>query len=206
MERDEAAAQMREIQRIMARTTLYTLLPGTSAIIGGGLALLGSFVSWRWLGSLDFQALHARPVPQQVWFCVMWAVIAAAAIAQDVVLTVRASRQQRISPTERPARFAALSLTPSIVVALVLSARLLWDGHVLYVTPVWMMCYGTGVYAAGLFSVRLPRVLGATFVLMGALGLVFFAQYGVVLAALSFGLLHVVFGILVLARARRSEQ
>ena len=31
------------------------------------------------------------------------------------------------------------------------------------IAPVWMMCYGTGVYAAGLFSVRLPRLLGLAF-------------------------------------------
>ena len=31
--------------------------------------------------------------------------------------------------------------------------------YVRYIAPIWMMCYGTGVYAAGLFSVRLPRLL-----------------------------------------------
>ena len=35
MNHEEAQVRMNEVQRIMERTTLYTLLPGASAIIGG---------------------------------------------------------------------------------------------------------------------------------------------------------------------------
>ena len=35
MEVDEAQDRMREIQRIMETATLFTLLPGTAAIVGG---------------------------------------------------------------------------------------------------------------------------------------------------------------------------
>ncbi len=48
MDFDEAKARMREIQRIMETATLYTLLPGTAAIVGGVLVLLGCGASaWR---------------------------------------------------------------------------------------------------------------------------------------------------------------
>ena len=71
----------------------------------------------------------------------------------------------------RPARFAAFSLSPSVIVAMVLTLKLLLDGHIRYIAPIWMMCYGTGVYAAGLFSLRLPRLLGLAFITTGAVGL-----------------------------------
>ena len=41
MDVDEARARMQEIQRIMERATLFTLLPGTPAVIGGLLVLAG---------------------------------------------------------------------------------------------------------------------------------------------------------------------
>ena len=41
MEVDEARERMREIQRIMETATLFTLLPGTAAIVGGLLVLAG---------------------------------------------------------------------------------------------------------------------------------------------------------------------
>ena len=37
MDADEAADRMQEIQRIMERATLFTLLPGTPAVIRGPL-------------------------------------------------------------------------------------------------------------------------------------------------------------------------
>ena len=92
------------------------------------------------------------------------------------------------------------------MVAVVLTAKFLVDCQMQYITPVWMMCYGTGVYAAGLFSVRLPRLLGLAFIGLGAVGLLHFQEYGVVLGAASFGLLHVAFGLVVLARSRRGGE
>ena len=72
-----------------------------------------------------------------------------------------------------------------------------------YIVPVWMMLYGTGVYTAGLFSIRPPRILGITFIALGIIALLVFPQYGVVSAALSFGLLHIIFGFYVLGKQRQ---
>ena len=71
-----------------------------------------------------------------------------------------------------------------------------------YIAPVWMMLYGTGVYTAGLFSVRAPRVLGLVFIAAGVASISFFQQYGVITVALSFGLLHIIFGLYVIRKRR----
>jgi len=204
MKREEAFERIREIQRIAERTTLYTMLPGAQAVIGGLLALAGCAASYAMLGSTDFGELLALSFGTQVGFFAMWAVIGLAAVAQHVVLTMRAARRLGVSPVGRPGRVAGFSLTPSIFVAIVLSLRFLQDECLGYAAPVWMMCYGTGVYAAGLFSVRLPRLLGLGFIAMGAAGLVFFVEYGVLLTAASFGMLHVIFGLAVISRSRQS--
>ena len=205
MDRAEAEARMREVQRIMERTTLYTLLPGLPAIEGGILVLVGCAVSYAVLGSLDPAAVLAQTPGWQAGLCSMWAAIAAIAIVKDVVSTARAARRMGMSPVARPGRFAAYSLTPSVLVAVVLTLKFSLDGQIAYIVPTWMMCYGTGVYAAGLFSVRLPRLLGMAFIVMGAAGLLLFTHYGVVLAALSFGALHIAFGLIVLVQSSRSR-
>ena len=104
-------------------------------------------------------------------------------------------------------RVAAFSLTPSVVVAMVLTVKFLIPvpprpEEIQYIVPVWMMLYGTGVYTAGLFSIRPPRVLGLTFLALGVVALLAFPAYGVVSAALSFGLLHIVFGLYILRKQR----
>jgi hypothetical protein len=187
----------------MERTTLHTLLPGTPAVVGGLLALTGCAVSWFLIRSLDFKDLLNLSPNGQIGFCAMWVLIGIVAVAQEILWTRHAAKKQGVSPMARPARFAALSLSPSLIVAVVLSLKFLLEHEPRYIVPAWIMCYGTGLYAAGLFSVRLPRLLGLAFIVTGAVGLLWFAEYGVVLAALSFGFLHLAFGTAILLKTRR---
>jgi hypothetical protein len=99
-------------------------------------------------------------------------------------------------------------MTPSVVVAMVLSVKFLIPveprpEEIRYIVPVWMMLYGTGVYTAGLFSIRPPRILGLTFIALGVVALMAFPSYGVVSAALSFGLLHIIFGLYIVGKQRQ---
>ncbi len=208
MDREEAKVRMDEIQRIMERATLWTLLPGTAAVIGGILVLIGCGASYRMIGSVDFAAMLDIPLDQQVGFCVMWFGIGVAGVLLETILTLRAAKRQGMSATVRSARVATFSLTPSVVVAMVLTVKFLIPTEprreeIQYIVPMWMMLYGTGVYTAGLFSIRAPRILGLAFLAFGIVALMAFQAYGVVTAALSFGLLHIVFGIYILGKQKQ---
>ena len=72
MNANEAQDRMQEIQRIMERATLFTLLPGGPAVVGGLMVLAGCAVSYAMFRSLDFADLLHVSVNSQVAFCVMW--------------------------------------------------------------------------------------------------------------------------------------
>jgi hypothetical protein len=207
MDANEAQARMQEIQRIMERATLFTLLPGTAAVLGGLLVWAGCAVSYAMFRSLDFADILYLSLVRQAAFCVMWFLIGVIGVLLEVILTTRAAARQELVPADRPMRVAAFSLTPSVVVAMVLTVKFLIPvepraEEIRYIVPVWMMLYGTGVYTAGLFSIRPPRILGLAFIASGIVALLFFPEYGVVSAALSFGLLHIVFGLYILRKRR----
>jgi hypothetical protein len=175
---------------------------------------------------LDFADIVYLSFGGQTAFCIMWFLIGVAGVLLEVVFTTRAAARQQLVPADRPMRVAALSLTPSVLVAMVLTVkfllpvnpqvwRMIWTWNfdaplmpqaeeIQYIVPVWMMLYGTGVYTAGLFSIRPPRVLGLTFIGMGIIVLLCFPQYGVVSAALSFGLLHIIFGFYIFHKQRQT--
>jgi hypothetical protein len=210
MEIDEARKRMQEIQRIMERTTLFTLLPGAAAIGGGILVLIGCAMSYGMIGSFDFADFLHCSLASQMVFCVMWFVIGVLGVLLEVVLTARTAKRMNLSPTARSARVAAFSLTPSIVVAMVLTVKFLIpvqprEDEVRYIVPIWMMLYGTGVYTAGLFSIRAPRILGLTFCGLGIIALLAFPAYGVIAAALSFGMLHIIFGLYIVGKQRQER-
>jgi hypothetical protein len=205
----EAQTRMQEIQRIMERATLFTLLPGVPAVVGGLMVLAGCGASYAMFRSLDFADILHLTINLQIAFCVMWFVIGVIGVLLEVILTTRAAARQQLVPAGRPMRVAAFSLTPSVVVAMVLTFKFLIPlapkaEEIQYIVPVWMMLYGTGVYTAGLFSIRPPRILGLTFLSMGVVALLCFPQYGVVSAALSFGLLHIIFGLYILGKQRQT--
>jgi hypothetical protein len=206
MEVDEARARMREIQRIMETATLFTLLPGTAAVVGGVLVLLGCGISYGLLNSLDFADILRLSTPARVSLCLMWFAIAAASVAVNALLTARLAARQRLALHRRPARVATFSMTPCVVVALVLTLQFFVEAQpreIRYIAPVWILLYGTGVYTAGLFSIRAPRVLGLAFLLTGIVALLGFPDYGVISVGVSFGLLHVAFGAYVLTKQRQ---
>ncbi len=215
MNQDEAQARMQEIQRIMERATLWTILPGTSAIIGGLMVLGGCLVSFLMFRSIedpsfsliDFAGLLELSLYGQIAFCVMWFLIGVGGILAEIYFAQMQARREGISPTGRSARLAFFSLTPSVVIAMVLTLKFLSPTElrtqeVQYIAPVWMMLYGTGVYTAGLFSVRAPRTLGMVFIAAGVASIIFFQAYGVITAALSFGIFHIVFGLYVIRKRR----
>jgi len=208
MDRDEALARIAEIQRVMERASLYTLLPGGAAVAGGLLVLAGCAVSYGMLGSLDFADLLRLPLPQQVGFCLLWLIVGVTGIAVELVLTARTARREGLSSGGRARRVALVSLSPSVVVAMLLTYKFLVPleprpAEVQYIVPLWMMLYGSGVFTVGQFSILAPRLLGLAFIAAGALTLLLFQAYGLIAAALSFGLFHIAFGLYIIAMRRR---
>ena len=75
--------------------------------------------------SLDFADILRLSVDGQIAFCVMWFLIGVIGVLLEVVFTTRAAARQQLVPAERPMRVAAFSLTPSVVVAMVLTVKFL---------------------------------------------------------------------------------
>lgn len=215
MDHDEAQLRMQEIQRIMERATLWTILPGTSAILGGLMVLGGCLVSYLMFRSvnspdftpIDFASLLDLSLHGQIAFCVMWFLIGVGGVIAEIHFAQLQAKRQGISPKGRSAKLAFFSLTPGVIVAMVLTVKFLSPTEmrtqeIQYIAPVWMMLYGTGVYTAGLFSVQAPRTLGKAFIAAGVVSIGFLQPYGVITAALSFGLFHIAFGLYVIRKRR----
>ncbi len=206
MEVDEARERMREIQRIMETATLFTLLPGTAAIVGGLLVLVGCGISYWLLHSLSFgDIVRADHAPLRF-------------ALPDVVRNRRGQRcRERVlhPAVGRPAadrdQFASSPGGHFRVDSL--RRR---GGGAFVAVPDRLAAPGDSLYRPGLDpalrhgslhgrAVLAPRtrILGLAFLLAGIVALFAFPDYGVISVAASFGLLHVVFGAYVLTNQRQ---
>ena len=198
MEAREAVKHLSTIRRIMESATQLTVLPGKAAIAGGALALAGCGATYGIMESTDFGSMASMPLGRRGALAGMWAGIAVAAIALDVVMTVRLARKRGKDPWSRLSQLAAYAMGPCLAAALLISVALIsrnvWD----IIPAVWMMLYGAAIWMAGVFSIHAPGLLGLAFFVAGAITLFWAGPVALLMVALTFGVGHVVFGVYLL--------
>jgi len=104
------------------------------------------------------------------------------------------ARRSGLPLTSGPGLKFAISFVPSMVVAVVLTTALHRLGLTRLLPGVWLLCYGAGIVTGGAFSIPLLPAMGVSFLSAGVLAL-FLPAWGNVLMAVSFGGLHILFGL-----------
>ena len=98
------------------------------------------------------------------------------------------------------ARKLLFSFTPVAAVGMLVTFAFMKRGMIPLLPGMWMLLYGTAVVAAGAFSVRIVPVMGAAFILTGAVALLAPSTWSTALMITGFGLLHIVFGVVIARR------
>jgi len=181
-----AAADLRFIRETMERSAAFTAVPGKGAVVMGAIGLAAAAVA-------EQQGAPAA------WLAV-WALAAVAAMSVGgIALWRKASAAGTPISRGVGARFVG-GLCPPLVAGAALTVAL-WRAEATAALPAaWLALYGTGLLAAGLFSERIVRILGASFLALGAVAAVAPVAQGDLLMALGFGGLHVGFGIAIWRR------
>jgi hypothetical protein len=191
--RQRALDDLGFIRATMERTASYRAVPGWGGMRMGILALAAT--------------PFAISAPNSLRWFVVWAVAALVGASIGAFEMLRKARFEDVSLfTGAGSRFAK-ALAPGLITGGLLTIVLQKIGPLELLPAVWLLCYGTAVVGAGAHSIRAVRSMGLCFMLVGALALlgVVFAPdkrlAGDLCMALGFGVLHVVFGI-VIARDR----
>ena len=93
-----------------------------------------------------------------------------------------------------------IGLLPALAAGGLLTVALMWSGPQRLIPGVWLVLYGVAVMQAGAFSVRTVPAMGAAFVVLGAAALPSSWMWANVVLAAGFGLLHIIFGVLIARR------
>ena len=198
-----ARANLRFIRETMARTAAFTAVSGWGGVAMGGTALAAALLA------------HGQETVGG-WMRV-WAAEALVGFAIGALFTAAKARRHEAPLFSGQGRKFLLGLLPALLAAGALTAAVYgFDANAagevfarqdvaatasLRLLPgLWLMLYGAGVVAAGMFSVRLVPLMGSLFLLLGALALLAPAAWGDGFMALGFGGLQIVFGLLIARR------
>ena len=130
----------------------------------------------------------------------VWGVEALLALVIGVYTVAAKARAAELPLLSGPGRKAALSLAPALITGAVLTAVLFTEGIIAPLPGIWLLLFGTGIVAAGTYSVRIVPVMGLCFMAVGTFALVAPAAWGDAVMAFGFGGLHILFGLLIARR------
>jgi hypothetical protein len=183
---DRAIDNLRYIRETMERAETVTAISGWGIAAAGGVAFVAtaatiqSPVSTRWV--------------------VTWMAAAVVAFAVSLGATLRKASRSQTPFLNGATRRLALAFVPAMFIAAVLTGALMRAGLGALLTPLWLLCYGAAVCAAGMFSVRVIPVMGVAFILLGSVAALVPSRFETLFMAAGFGGLHVLFGVLIARR------
>lgn len=181
-----AMDNLQYIRETMERSSAFTAVPGWGGVLMGVTALIGA--------AFAYQTTDAR-----AWMKT-WLIAAVVAFIIGAWAIDRKSRATKLALLSGPGRKFALGMAPPIIAGGLISIAL-WRMNLWSLMPsAWLLLYGTGVVTGGMNSVPVVPVMGLCFMGLGAVAFFAPAAWGDLFMGAGFGLLHIVFGIVIARR------
>jgi hypothetical protein len=187
------ARDLLEIRAMMERSSKFVWLSGWAGIIAGLFALTGAYIAYS---VFDFNpdAIDYQPTQgiQPVIFLGIgvWTLAAASATLLSYN-QAKHSRERLWNATSRRLLYnMAVPFFTGGILILILIAKNLTG----LIAPLSLIFYGLAVYNASKYTLEEVRVMGVVQIMLGLAG-AWFVQYGLLIWALGFGVVHIVYGI-----------
>jgi hypothetical protein len=179
-----AVENLRYIRSTIEASQTFTTVPGKGCVAMGITALIAA-------GLETWPALADYWLP--IWFA---AAVAAGAIALRFMETK--ARAQGLSLRRAVATRFFMTLAPAFSAGAILTVALYGAVGREVIGGIWLLLYGAGIAACGVFSI--PAVLAAGFAFMatGTLALMLPAGSAPIILGLGFGAIHLVLGAVIM--------
>jgi len=174
------------IRRTMERSSTFTAVPGLG---GAGMGTVG-------VAAAVIAANQSSPERSLV----VWILAAVVALAIGVTSMWRKAIRLGAPLAGAVGRRFAISFAAPLVAGAALTWGVWMHDDWALIPPVWLLLYGTGVLAGGVFSVAPVRLLGLAFMAVGVVALVTPPAWGNVWLGIGFGGLQFTFGLYIARR------
>jgi len=182
----DALDHLAVIRQTMERSTTFT------AVSGWGYCAMG-------VTALVAAAIAMRQPTTEAWLAV-WLAEALTAVTLALVAMHCKAASLGTHLMSVSGRRLFVGLLPALFAGGVMTVGLLRAGDPRQIPGLWLLLYGVAVMQAGAFSVRTIPVMGAVFVLAGAIALPMPWWWANVMLAAGFGLVHIAFGLYIARR------
>ena len=186
------------IHTMMERSSRFISLSGLSGVGAGIVALIAAGLAYYWMqeqGILYMDNRHFNDSGLLSKLIITGLAALATALFSGIFFTLKKSRRQQQPVWNALTRRLLLSLALPLVAGGLFCIALMMQGYFVFVAPATLVFYGLALVNAGKYTFKDIEFLGIGELILGLAGM-FFTGYGLLFWAAGFGLLHIVYGIL----------
>lgn len=181
-----------EIRMMMQRSSKFLSLSGWAGIMAGIYALVGAYMAYMLFNFRPSDILYEAPHTGKL--ILLGSIILIVSIGTAMLLSRQRAQKKGESAWNSTSRrmlitMAVPLLTGGLILLVLLSYEL-----AAFLIPVSLVFYGMALFNAGHFTFREVQMLGICQSALGILALIFI-PYSVLIWAVGFGLMNMVYGI-----------
>lgn len=192
---------LQDIKRIMERSSRFISLSGLSGVSAGVFALIGTYVARERISEYydHFQehrnSLSANFTELKLNLFVTAIAVMLAALASAIYFTWRKARHDKLPVWDLSSRRMLINLFIPIAAGGAFIIGMLYHNEWKFVAPACLVFYGLGLVNASKYTYTDIRYIGFLEIILGCINL-FYPSYGLYFWAVGFGILHIVYGVI----------
>lgn len=182
-----------EIRAMMERSSKFLSLSGLSGVLAGCYALGAAWVSANVFEFNPTSMAYTLNTEHEQGLVLTALATLVLAVLSAILLSWRKAQKKEEKIWNATTRRVVTNVSIPLIAGAVLSFSLLQNDLVGLIAPITMLFYGIALYTAGSYTYHDIKYLGIIQIVLGLLAC-WFVQWGVLLWAIGFGLMHIVYG------------
>lgn len=196
MKEKDVFEELSSIRELMERSSKFISLSGLAGVLAGIYALIGARFAFRIIDSITISgpdgAYINRPDTFRPLIFIAVAVLVCSLVTA-IWLSIRKARSRNEHAWNPVSRRLLTAISIPLLTGGLFIAIMLWRGEYGTIAPACLIFYGLALFAGGQYTYNEVKWLGIVEILLGLVALTIPA-YGLLLWAIGFGLLHIIYG------------
>ena len=202
MENTKYLQDISQIKHMMERSSRFISLSGFSGILAGIYALAGAYLASRIIPVFPSYQIVILTQERIVQLILVGMMVLVLSLGTGIYLTIRRSRKLGLKSWDHTTRRLLINLAIPLATGGIFVLILMSKGVIAMAAPASLIFYGLSLVNASKYTYSDIRALGIIEILLG-LTATFFVGYGLIFWALGFGIMHIVYGILMYLKYER---
>ncbi|QIG89752.1 hypothetical protein G6R40_08780 [Chryseobacterium sp. POL2] len=199
MESKHIKNDLQHIRQMMERSSRFISLSGLSGIFAGITALVGAFVVYRVFESEGVLYFDNTDKVYSIDFIKkligIGLIILFVAVFSGYFFTARKSKQNDLKIWDATTKRLLINFGIPLVAGGIFCMGLVYQHYYVMIAPATLVFYGLALINAEKYTLTDVKYLGISEVFLGLISL-FFLGYGLLFWAIGFGVLHIVYGLI----------